>query len=50
MNNEKIIKEYMSELGKKSAAKLTPEQRSERAKKANKQKQKNRLLKKKKGV
>ena len=28
------VKKYMSELGKKSAAKLTPEQRKERARKA----------------
>ena len=34
MTPEQIVKDYMSKLGKKSAEKLTKEQRVERAKKA----------------
>lgn len=31
---DKVVRDYMSKLGKKSAEKLTPEQRKEKARKA----------------
>ena len=44
MEIPKEVREYMSQLGQRSAASLTPEQRVERAKKANQARKVNRAI------